>query len=409
MAAPDLPPGFDFTDPDIYAQRLPTEEFAEVRRAAPLWWNEQSPDVGGFGDGGFWVVSKHRDVREVSLRSDVFSSAKKSIVPRYKVTGGGGQIEAGSLSMIMMDDPEHTRLRKIISRGFTPRAVERLRAELNQRAQRIAAQAAEEGSGDFVFQVARELPLQAIAELLGVPYEDRGKLFDWTNQMIGGDDDPEFADYNPMESTAELIWYAMQLAQQKAKQPGDDIVSTLLDSEADGQLTEAEFGMFVVTLTVAGNETTRNSITQGMMAFSEYPRQWELFKAERPKTAADEIIRWASPITAFQRTAMVDTELGGVQIKRGQRLVLFYRSANFDEDVFADPFAFDILRNPNPHLGFGGTGAHYCVGANLARMTIDLMFNAIADHIPDLTPLSAPERLRSSMINGIKHWQVEYR
>jgi cholest-4-en-3-one 26-monooxygenase len=407
-AAPNLPPGFDFTDPDIYAQRLPAEELAELRRAAPIWWNEQPPDVGGFGDGGFWVVSKHRDVREVSLRSDVFSSAKKSIVPRYKVAGGGGQIEAGSLSMIMMDDPEHTRLRKIISRGFTPRAVERLRAELNERAQRIAAQAAKEGGGDFVLQVARELPLQAIAGLLGVPLEDRGKLFDWTNQMIG-DDDLEFAEYDALGSTAELIWYAMQLATRKAKEPGDDIVSTLIDSEADGQLTEAEFGMFVVTLTVAGNETTRNSITQGMMAFTDFPDQWEVFKAQRPKTAADEIIRWASPITAFQRTALVDTELSGVRIKRGQRLVLFYRSANFDEEVFDDPLRFDILRDPNPHLGFGGTGAHYCVGANLARMTIDLMFNAIADHIPELKPVSAPERLRSSMINGIKHWQVDYR
>ncbi|MDT5275727.1 MAG: cholest-4-en-3-one 26-monooxygenase, partial [Mycobacterium sp.] len=379
----------------------------EVRRAAPIWWNEQPPDVGGFGDGGFWVVSKHRDVREVSLRSDVFSSAKKSIVPRYKVTGGGGQIEAGRASMIMMDDPEHSRLRKIISRGFTPRAIERLRAELSERAQRIASEAAEQASGDFVLQVARELPLQAIAGLLGVPLEERDKLFDWTNKMIG-DDDPEFAQYDALGSAGELMWYAMQLAARKAQNPGEDIVTTLIDADAEGQLTEAEFGMFVVTLTVAGNETTRNSITQGMMAFTDYPGQWELFKAKRPKTAADEIIRWASPITAFQRTALVDTELGGVEIEKGQRLVLYYRSANFDEDVFDDPQRFDILRDPNPHLGFGGTGAHYCVGANLARMTIDLMFNAIADHLPDLTPVAEPERLRSSMINGIKHWQVDY-
>src|SRR6478735_2904134 len=282
-AAPNLPKGFDFTDPAIYADRLPTEELAEVRRAAPIWWNEQALDVGGFGDGGFWVVSKHRDVREVSLRSDVFSSAKKSIVPRYKVTGGGGQIEAGSLSMIMMDDPEHSRLRKIISRGFTPRAVERLRAELGERAPRIAAAAAAEGSGDFVLRVARELPLLAIAELLGVPLEDRDKLFDWTNQMIGGDD-PEFAEHNSLAATIELIGYAIELAARKKAQPGSegrDIVSTLLDSEADGQLTEAEFGMFVVTLTVAGNETSRNSITQGMMAFTEFPDQWELFKERR--------------------------------------------------------------------------------------------------------------------------------
>jgi cholest-4-en-3-one 26-monooxygenase len=408
MAAPNLPPGFDFTDPDIYATRLPTEEFAEVRRAAPIWWNEQPADVGGFGDGGYWVVSKHRDVREASLRSDVFSSAAKTVVPHFNpAVDVEGQVKASKLSMLMMDDPEHTRLRKIISRGFTPRAVERLRAELDQRAQRIAADAAAQMSGDFVLQVARELPLQAIAGLLGVPLEDRDKLFDWTNQMIGGDD-PEFAEFDSLGATAELIWYAMQLAARKKEEPGDDIVSTLIDSEADGRLTDAEFGMFVVTLTVAGNETTRNSITQGMMAFADNPDQWELFKAERPKTAADEIIRWASPITAFQRTALADTELGGVRMEKGQRLVLFYRSANFDEDVFDDPFAFNILRSPNPHLGFGGTGAHYCVGANLARMTIDLMFNAIADHIPDLKPVAAPERLRSSMINGIKHWQVEY-
>jgi cholest-4-en-3-one 26-monooxygenase len=408
MATPNLPPGFDFTDPEIYAHRLPVQELAELRRTAPIWWNEQPPDRGGFGDGGYWVVSKHRDVREVSLRSDVFSSAKKSIVPRYPEELAQGQIEAGRTSMIMMDDPEHSRLRKIIARGFTPRAVERLRADLGERAQQIAQRAAEEGSGDFVLQVAAELPLQAIAGLLGVPPEDRGKLFDWSNQMIGSDD-PEFAHYNSLTSAGEMMWYAMQLAVRKAEDPGDDIVTTLIQADAEGQrLSEAEFGMFVVTLAIAGNETTRNSITQGMMAFTDSPDQWELFKASRPKTAADEIIRWATPITAFQRTAVADTELGGVAIKKGQRLVLFYRSANFDEEVFDDPYTFNILRDPNPHLGFGGTGAHYCIGANLARMTVDLMINAIADHMPDLAPTGDPQRLRSPFINGIKHWPVDY-
>jgi cholest-4-en-3-one 26-monooxygenase len=201
----------------------------------------------------------------------------------------------------------------------------------------------------------------------------------------------------------------MQLAARKAEEPGDDIVTTLIQADADGQrLSEAEFGMFVVTLAIAGNETTRNSITQGMMAFTDHPDQWELFKAQRPKTAADEIIRWATPITAFQRTALADTELGGVAIKKGQRLVLFYRSANFDDEVFDDPYTFNILRDPNPHLGFGGTGAHYCIGANLARMTVDLMVDAIADHTPDLAPTGDPQRLRSPFINGIKHWPVDY-
>jgi cholest-4-en-3-one 26-monooxygenase len=310
--------------------------------------------------------------------------------------------------MIMMDDPEHSRLRKIVARGFTPRAVERLRADLAQRAQLIATQAAAEGAGDFVRQVACELPLQAIAGLLGVPLEDYDKLFDWSNTMIGSDD-PEFADNDSLTSAGELMWYAMQLAAQKREVPGQDIITTLIEADADGQgLSEAEFGMFMVTLAVAGNETTRNSITQGMMAFTDNPDQWELFKGLRPKTAADEIIRWATPITAFQRTALEDTELGGVRIKKGQRLVLFYRSANFDEEVFDAPHTFNILRNPNPHVGFGGTGAHYCIGANLARMTIDLMFNAIADQMPDLSAAGDPERLRSAFINGVKHWQVDY-
>ncbi len=384
------------------------QELAELRRTAPIWWNEQPPDQGGFGDGGYWVVTKLRDVREVSLRNDVFSSAAKSIVPRYRKDSARGQIEAGRASMIMMDDPDHSRLRKIVSRAFTPRAVEQLRADLSERAERIAAEAAAAGSGDFVRQVACQLPLQAIAGLLGVPLEDYEKLFDWTNNMIGGDD-PEFAGNDSLASAGELMWYAMQLATRRREDPGDDIVTTLIQADADGQgLSEAEFGMFVVTLAVAGNETTRNSITQGMMAFADFPDQWELFKARRPKTAADEIIRWATPITAFQRTALTDTDLGGVRIKKGQRVVLFYRSANFDEEVFDDPYTFNILRNPNPHVGFGGTGAHYCIGANLARMTIDLMFNAIADHMPDLTSIGNPERLRSSFINGIKHWQVDY-
>jgi len=183
----------------------------------------------------------------------------------------------------------------------------------------------------------------------------------------------------------------------------------LIQADIDGEkLSDDEFGFFVIMLAVAGNETTRNSITHGMIALAANPDQWELFKSERPSTTADEIIRWATPVSAFQRTALADTELSGVRIKEGQRLVMSYRSANFDEEVFEDPFSFNIFRDPNPHVGFGGTGAHYCIGANLARMTIELMFNAIADHLPDLTALSKPERLRSGWLNGIKHWQVDY-
>jgi cholest-4-en-3-one 26-monooxygenase len=409
QGGPNLPPGFDLTDPDIYVERLPMAEFAELRARAPIWWNAQAPGTGGgFHDGGFWAITKHKDVKEISLRSDVFSSYENGVIPRFQNDIAREDIEVQRLVMLNMDAPHHTRLRKIISRGFTPRAIDRLRDDLNTRAQNIAKTAAAAGSGDFVEQVSCELPLQAIADLLGVPQEDRSKLFRWSNEMTGNDD-PEYADIDPKGSSAELIMYAMQMAALKAENPGRDIVTTLINADLDGEkLSDDEFGFFVVMLAVAGNETTRNSITQGMMAFADQPDQWELFKRERPQTAADEIVRWATPVTCFQRTTLADYELSGVQIKKGQRVVMFYRSANFDEEVFEDPYTFNILRDPNPHVGFGGTGAHYCIGANLARMTINLIFNAIADHMPDLKPLAKPERLRSGWLNGIKHWQVDY-
>jgi cholest-4-en-3-one 26-monooxygenase len=409
MLTPNLPAGFDFTDPDIYAERLPIAELAEMRKVAPIWWNEQPVDVGGFGDGGFWVVTKHKDVKEVSRRSDVFSSQEKTALPRYAEGSSLDQINASrGVVLLNMDAPHHTHLRKIISRAFTPRAIELLRADLAERARDIAAKALAEGSGDFVEQVSCELPLQAIAGLMGVPQDERKKLFDWSNQLVG-DQDPEFASNDGLTASAELMMYGMQLAAERADSPAEDLVTKLIQADVEGhKLTDDEFGFFVIILAVAGNETTRNSITQGMMAFTDHPEQWELFKKERPATAADEIVRWATPVTSFQRTALEDTELGGVAIKKGQRVVMFYRSANFDEEVFDDPYTFDILRDPNPHVGFGGTGAHYCIGANLARMTIDLMFNAIADAMPDITSLAKPERLRSGWLNGIKHWQVDY-
>ena len=179
-----------------------------------------------------------------------------------------------------------------------------------------------------------------------------------------------------------------------------------MDGEA---LTTDEFGYFMILLAVAGNETTRNAISHGMLAFLDHPEQWELYRAERPATAVDEIVRWATPVTVFQRTALADTTLGGQQIRAGQRVGLFYRSANFDEEVFDHPERFDILRDPNPHLGFGGMGTHYCLGANLARLEIELIFNAIADAMPDITKAGEPERLRSGWLNGIKHLPVHYR
>ena len=408
MPTPNIPADFDFLDPDVNLAGLPVAELAELREAEPIHWVDVPSGCGGFEDKGYWIVTKHADVKEVSKRNDAFSSWQNGAIPVWPKEMKFEQIELQRNVMLNMDAPHHTRLRKIISRGFTPRAIARLEEELAQRAQNIAKSAAAEGSGDFVEQVSCELPLQAIAGLLGVPQDDRDKLFRWSNEMTGGED-PQYADIDPAQSSMELIVYAMAMADERGKNPTDDIVTTLIEADLDGEkLSDDEFGFFVIMLAVAGNETTRNSITHGMIAFSQNPDQWELFKKERPSTAADEIVRWATPVSAFQRTANEDLELGGVQIKKGQRLVMSYRSANFDEEIFEHAHTFDILRDPNPHVGFGGTGAHYCIGANLARMTINLIFNAVADHMPDLKPIGEPERLRSGWLNGIKHWQVDY-
>ncbi|AIG78084.1 Steroid C26-monooxygenase [Amycolatopsis japonica] len=407
MAAPLIPAGFDFTDPDLYATRLPLEEFAELRRTAPVWWNPQPHNTAGFRDDGYWVVSRLDDVKAVSRDSELFSSREKTAIIRFDENMTDDSLEANRLVLLNMDAPQHTKLRRIVSKGFTPRSIAKLEDTLRDRAERIVSEAKKKGSGDFVVDVACELPLQAIAELIGIPQEDRLKIFDWSNQMVSYDD-PEY-EVEPLAASAEIVGYAWNMAEERRKCPMDDIVTKLVQADVDGEsLASDEFGFFVILLAVAGNETTRNAITHGMKAFLDHPDQWELYKKERPKTAPDEIVRWATPVVAFQRTATRDTELGGQHIRKGDRVGMFYSSANFDPDHFEQPDKFDILREDNPHVGFGGTGSHYCIGANLARLEIDLIFNAIADVMPDIAELAPPDRLRSSWLNGIKHYQVRY-
>jgi len=402
-----LPAEFDVTDPDTYNRGIPFEEFARLRRNAPVWWNPQPPGVGGFDDDGFWVVSTHRDVREVSRRSDLFSSARRGAIPRLEDGITPEEFEATLAVLISKDAPEHTKLRGLVSRLFTPRAIEAIRPALEQRAERIVRAALDGGQGEFVREVASELPMQAIADLIGVPEDDRVKLFEWSNQMTGYDDAD--IDVDSRVAAAQILGYAYQLAEERRECPTDDIVSRLLGGSIDGeQLTSEQFGFFVIMLAVAGNETTRNATTMGMMAFLENPDQWELYKRDRPATAVDEIVRYVSPLLCLQRTAVHDTVIGDTPIRAGQRVVMLYSSANFDEAAFADPRRFDITRNPNPHLGFGGTGAHYCLGANLAKVELDLIFNKIADHMPDISSLGEPTRFRSGWINGIKRFDTRY-
>ena len=407
MTAPRIPAGFDFTDPDLLQQRVPVEEFAELRRTSPVWWNAQPHNIAGFQDDGYWVVSRHAEVKEVSRNSDVYSAEENTAIIRFGPDMTRDKIEAQRMIMLNIDPPKHSKVRGIVSRGFTPKAINNLRDKLAERAERIVTEAKAHGNGDFVTQVASELPLQAIAELLGVPQDDRHKVFHWSNQMAAYDD-PEYST-DPEAASVELLGYAWNMAEERRKCPADDIVTKLINADIDGEaLGSDEFGFFVLMLSVAGNETTRNSISHGMHAFLTNPEQWELYKSKRPSTAVDEIVRWATPVMSFQRTALQDTVLGGAEIKKGDRVGMFYSSANFDTDVFDDPYTFDITRDPNPHLGFGGTGPHYCVGVNLARLQIGLIFEAIAEHMPNIQKAGEPRRLRSGWLNGIKELQVTY-
>ncbi|MEN3220420.1 cytochrome P450 [Mycolicibacterium porcinum] len=406
MSACPFGAGYDFTDPDVLLRGIPVDEFAQLRKTAPVWWNAQDESI--FDDGGYWVITRHEDIKTISRDGGtVWSTNAKGAVMRLPEGVTSEQLDLTKALLINHDAPEHTRLRKLVSRLFTPRSVAALEEKLAVAARQIVAAAAKKDSGNFVDDVAMSLPLLAIADLIGVPEEDREKLFHWTNAIMNTDD-PDF-DADPTMANAELMGYAYNMAEQRRKCPADDIVTRLVQADVDGDsLGEVEFAFFVILLAVAGNETTRNAMTHGMNAFLENPDQWELFKRERPETAVDEIIRWATPVHCFQRTALVDTQVGDVTVKAGQRAGLFYSSANYDEEVFESPFTFNILRNPNPHLAFGGNGAHYCIGANLARMEIKMMFNEIADQIPDIAKLGEPQRLRSGWINGVKDLPVSY-
>ena len=397
----------DLLDRDVFTNGIPHEWFTYLRNNHPLIHH---PEPDG---PGFWVITKYADVYAVGRDAGTYSSDQDhGGVVGLEDMEIDPDFSGGAKFMLMMDPPEHTRQRKLVNKGFTPRMINSLERHIRELTNRILDDAIAKGDCDFVVDVAAELPLQAIAELIGVPQEDRHKIFDWSNRMVGSED-PEYAvsEENVNEARIEMFMYAQQLADERRGAPKDDILSTLLGAEIDGnKLTEMEFNLFFMLLSVAGNETTRNAIAHGMNAFLEHPDEYDKLVQDPVGmigSATEEILRWASPVMYFRRNATQDTELRGQTIKAGDKVSIWYVSANRDEEVFDDPFTFDIERSPNEHIAFGGGGPHFCLGSSLARMEIHVLFEELALRVPTLRQLGAADRLRSNFIGGIKHLPVD--
>ena len=397
MAAPEV----QLDDPTTYLSGPPHEFFDRLRSEEPVHWHESARYAPGF-----WVVTKYADVIGVERDVKTFSSAR----------GGAlldDQSEGTELMMLNQDPPQHTRLRNLVARGFTPKVIKQMEPHIREAAKLIVdRQMGNPDTIDFVPNFAAELPLVVIAELLGVPYEDRHKIFEWSNRLIGNSD----SEYNAgapeeaMEASMELYMYAQSLADARRERPMDDIVTTLITAELDGeQLSDIEFNVFVLLLAVAGNETTRNLISGGMLTLLQNPEQKERVLADIPgtlDTLVDEMLRYVSPVMYFRRTALIDTEMRGVPIREGDKVTVWYGAANRDEDVFTDPHQFDVTRSPNEHIAFGGRGPHYCLGTALAKMEIKTMFEEMLTQAPDMRLVGEPDRLSSNLINGIKHLPV---
>jgi cholest-4-en-3-one 26-monooxygenase len=398
----------DLLDLDRFVRQEHHEMFKVLRAEAPVFWH---PEPDG---PGFWNVVTHADLVAVNRDTQLFSSEVGGIsIPDIGQRGDvGSGVDPRGLMMLYMDPPKHTRYRLLVNKGFTPRMINLIEQYLRHRSVLIVDEVIERGECDFVVDLAAELPLQAIAEIMGVPQEDRSLLFDWSNRMIGIDD-PEYAGDDGAAASMELFAYVDQLAKERAVDPRDDIVTKLINAEVEGdKLSEIEFDMFMMLLTVAGNETTRNATAHGMYALLTHPDQLAWLREDidaRLPTAVDEILRWATPVLHFRRTATADTRIGDQDVAAGDKVVMWHISANRDEAVFTDPFTFDLGRAPNEHVAFGGGGAHYCLGANLARMELNLIFREILTRIENPALAGPPERLRSNFIGGIKHLPITFR
>jgi cholest-4-en-3-one 26-monooxygenase len=399
-------PKIDIIDPRVYEYGgIPHKQFKWLRDNDPVHWH---PDPNE-GVPGFWAITRHEDVVYASRHPELFSShTRTSMFEEFS----DEDIEMYGQMMLFQDPPDHTRLRSMVNRGFTPRMIKKLEGHIRDICNALIDEAAPLGRCDFVEHFAAPLPLYTICELLGTPLDERHKIFDWSNKLIAYND-PEFIgdrSESVMHVAAFLDW-AAELARKREADPRDDIVTKLLQPTADGdRVSIEEFQLFVIMLSIAGNETTRTATAGGILAFFERPDQWELLRKNPDllPTAVEEIVRWISPINQFRRTATQDTELGGKKIKKGDKVVLFYGSANRDERVFDNPYTFDITRDPNPHIGFGGGGPHYCLGTHLARMNLKMIFETILTRMPDIQLAGPARRLRSNFVNGFKEIPVEF-
>jgi cholest-4-en-3-one 26-monooxygenase len=395
----------DLLDRDVFTERVPHEWFAYLREHAPVY---RHPEPDG---PGFWVITRYDDIVATNRDWETSSSDQdRGGVVGLEELIEPGEFERGGKLMLTMDPPEHTRYRKLVNKGFTPRMINALEPHIRELAVEIVEGAIAQGTCDFVVDVAAELPLEAIAELIGVPLEDRHKIFEWSNRMIGSED-PEYIVSADATTAAqvEMFMYAQQLADDRRREPRRDIVTRLLEAEVDGdRLSELDFNLFFLLLAVAGNETTRNAISHGLDALLANPDQYALLVDDpsRVAVATEEILRWASPVMYFRRNTTRDHVLGDAEIAAGDKVSLWYISANRDDSVFDDPFTFDVTRTPNPHVAFGGGGPHFCLGASLARLEIRVLFEELAQRAPRLERAGDTERLRSNFINGIKHLPV---
>ena len=395
----------DLCDPENFVAGVPHEWFALLRKEAPVYWH---PDPDGQSDG-FWAVTRFDDCVGVNRDYEHFSSAAKtSLFADFD----DELIEQQRMMMVNMDPPMHTRYRRLVSKGFTPRMIRDLEAKVVVATDAILDSVCEQGTADFVEQISAELPLQVIADLMGVPQEDRHLVFDWSNRMIGADD-PEFqiSAEAAGQAAMELYAYADQLCEVKRLDPHTDLFSVLTQAEIEGDsLSQLELDMFFLLLSVAGNETTRNLISGAMVAFFDNPDQWERLRADRSllPSAIEEMLRYVSPVMHFRRQVTSEVTIGGQVMAAGDKVVFWHTSANRDESVFADPDRFDIGRVTNNHMAFGGGGPHFCLGANLARMEIKVMFDRLLDRLPDIHLVGEVQRLRSNFINGIKHIPVAF-